>query len=545
MAAFFPPHQPPDHSTRQPIKLSGFAIPSSSNTSSTSHSSSSTVPPTSQYLSGGGGHSSIDPSILFGLTGHHHSSPSNGWSQGFGGSSSNGMGGFGSSSVLTETDLDIENMLASFSQHHHQQNGNIPHSSNNGNPNAEHHFFGSQGGGSGGGNGGNDPAGSNGFLGTATMNYNTNQQAPQLQGRTGSISATNQGQNSPHSFFANSPSASSQPHPHPPSSAASIPHFARSPSIASSTISAADFFPTPSLPFNSKDSPLGQGTSTDPSSYTSDTFSPPSSKRSPPTQSTREGRSSSKGNDGSSERTGSRSRSIATAGVGKAPRTTSRSRSARRNSTAAGYQDRPSPGGNERSSSSTATAAASSNTPASNTATASHGSAAIIIPSSTAGPLPSPSLQYSMSMPAYPSASTSGAPGSVPSLAGGWFSQAGLSFLPTSSQQQSHPLSPQPPTLGPLPGQADPVSGWRPSSAIVMPASAPAASSGLTKPPKVKSVGNASTAESGSSSTCATSSKGKKNQARDQLLEDVQEEEGDEKTSYGFTFLSFASVNQS
>lgn len=532
MAAFFPPHQPPDHSTRQPIKLSGFAIPSSSNPSSTSHSS-SVNPPTSngfpQYHSGAG-HSSIDPSILLGLTGHHHSS--NGWSQGFGGTS-NGMGGFGSSSVLTETDLDIENMLASFSQHHHQQNGNGPHSSNNGNPNAEHHLFGSQGG----GGGGNDPAGSNGFLGTATMNYNTHQQQVQAQGRPGSISSPNLGQNSPHSFFANSPSLSSQPqsHPHPVSSAASIPHFARSPSIASSTITAADFFPTPSLPFNSKDSPLGQGTSTDPSSYTSETFSPPSSKRSPPTQTTREGRSSSKGKDGSSERTGSRSRSAATAGVGKAPRTTSRSRSARRNSTAAGYQDRPSPVGNERSSSSSNAAAAptSSNTPSSNTASASHGSAAIIIPSSTSGPIPSPSLQYSMSMPAYPSSSTSGAPGSASSLSGGWFSQAGLSFLPNSlqPQPQPHPLSPQPPTLGPLPGQADPVSGWRPSSSIVMPASAPAASSGLTKPPKSSSVGNAPKVDVVANSTAAPSTKAKKNQARDQLLEDVQEEEGDEKTS--------------
>ncbi|GAA5952223.1 hypothetical protein JCM3765_001912 [Sporobolomyces pararoseus] len=548
MAAFFPP-VPPE--TRQPIKLSGFSIPSLPPPSS---SSSSSLPPTFHQTNNStpSSSSAIDPSILFGLTSGH--GVNNGWN----GYSYPGGGGTsftaGSSSVLTDTDLDIENMLASFSQHQQAQNGNGPNPTTQNGELNHHNFFGTSN---------TAPAGSNGFLGTTSMSYQQQhhhqqqqQQQQQQQLRHGSIST--QGQTSPHFFGISTNSSSDQAHP--PSSVAAIPHFAHSPplSATNSTISAVDFF---------KDSPLngGGGVSTDPSSYTSDTFSapPPTSKRSPPTAKVsrgREGRSQSRGSGGT-ERTGSRSRSTAVAGVGKAPRTTSRSRSARRNSSAAGYQDRPSP--NERNSSNAATPSNSNPTTSSsnatatttnqnNNSTASHGTAAIIIPSSTPSsiPLPSPSHHYSSSMPAYPSAVGNGNPASLPSSLSsgvggpaGWFSQAGLSFLPALNSQH-HPLGSVPEKIqqggG---GPSDAVTGWKPSQGIVMPASAPAATTsgvrgGLTKSvngnnskggSKVAAVGGE---ERAGTSGGAAGSKGKKNQNQ-QALEDVQEEEGDEKPSGG------------
>ncbi|GAA5993943.1 hypothetical protein JCM5350_005075 [Sporobolomyces pararoseus] len=560
MAAFFPP-VPPE--TRQPIKLSGFSIPSLPPPSSSS--SSSSLPPTFHQTNNPtpSPSSAIDPSILFGLTSGHGGS--NGWN----GYSYPGGGGTnftaGSSSVLTDTDLDIENMLASFSQHQQAQNGNGPNPTTQNGELNHHNFFGTSA--------STAPAGSNGFLGTTSMSYQQQhhhqqqQQQQQQQLRHGSIST--QGQTSPHFFGISNVTSSDQAHP--PSSVAAIPHFAHSPplSTTNSNISAVDFF---------KDSPLnggGGGVSTDPSSYTSDTFSapPPTSKRSPPTANVsrgREGRSQSRGS-GASERTGSRSRSTVVAGVGKAPRTTSRSRSARRNSSAAGYQDRPSP--NERNSSNAATPSNSnSTTSASNTtstttnqnnnnSTASHGTAAIIIPSSTPAsiPLPSPSHHYSSSMPAYPSTVGNGNPASLPSsLSGGvgagpagWFSQAGLSFLPALNSQH-HPLGSVPEKIqqggaggGGGGGPSDAVTGWKPSQGIAMPASAPAATTsgvrgGLTKSlngnnstgkggSKVGSVGGE---ERGNASGGTAGTKGKKNQNQ-QSLEDVQEEEGDEKPSGG------------
>ncbi|GAA6014776.1 hypothetical protein JCM11491_001979 [Sporobolomyces phaffii] len=502
MAAFFPPHVPPEHAARQPIKLSGFAVPSTSSiaTPPTLHHSNASAP--------GTGHSAIDPAILFGLAGASASN-SGGWNGFTSGALSQGGGGgsshFGSSSVLTETDLDIENMLASFSQHHHAANGTGP-TAHGGIPNGGHHFFGSAG-------TTTNPtaAGSNGFLGTTSMGYGDQQQQ---QVRHGSIST--QGQTSPHFFGINS---AAQDQAHPPSSVAAIPHFANSPPLSSSALSSADFFPS----ITSRDSPLAAG-SADPSSRASDTFSAPASKQSPaaPTSRGREGRSQSRGGSGSTERAGSRSRSTAVStGVGKAPRTTSRSRSARRNSTAAGYQDRPSP--NERSNSNAGTPSnppTSSSTPSGSTATpnssASHGSAAIIIPSSTpAVPLPSPSHQYSASVPAYPSATPSSLPSSLNSA--GWFSHTGLSFLPSFP---TPPLKSVPEKTAP-----DPVTGWRPSHGIVMPASAPPATTlagGLSKP------ANSAPGKGPKADPAGSSTKGKKSQAQ-QSLEDVQEEEGDER----------------
>lgn len=158
----------------------------------------------------------------------------------------------------------------------------------------------------------------------------------------------------------------------------------------------------------------------------------------------------------------------------------------------------------------------SSATTTSGGTTASHGSAAIIIPSSTPSvPLPSPSHHYSASLPAYPPVHPSSLP---PSLSGssGWFSQAGLAFLPSLRNNSLGPVPEKPP--------ADPITGWRPSQ-IVMPASAPP-TTGSTGPPKSSTgTGKASKAE-----VAGTTPKTKKTQAQ-QSLEDVQEEEADEKPS--------------
>ncbi|GAA5939088.1 uncharacterized protein JCM15063_004419 [Sporobolomyces koalae] len=502
MAAFFPPSIPPtsDHTTRATVKMSGFAVPSSST---------STVPPTSSALaslhhSSTSVHSAIDPSVLFGLAGPSFGPNSNtGWNAFAAANHYAGTTGgvFGSSSVLTETDLDIENMLASFSQHHANHHAHASNATNTADP--QHYYPASS---VGPGSAPSAAAGTNGFLGStsmSTLNLNGDRDPSQ-----------------PSRF------RTSESQAHPPSSAATIPPFAQSPSHTSPTIPAADFFPPThlrSLGNSNKESPFADPGSSD------NAFAAPASKRSPPGSSTtvsrgREGRSLSRASAGSSERTGSGSRSRApTAGVGKAPRT-SRSRSARRNSTAAGYQDRPSPSANtsDRSNSNSGTASTSvgNNQGGANPPST---TAAIIIPSANGEPLHPPSHQYPASMPAY---NSSGTPSSLPSslsATGSWFSQSGLSFIP--------PPLPLPP-LGSVPEQAsDEVTGWKPIQGLSMPASAPAASSSITTAAAThdKSRTNSNKQVKAEAVAAAGSNKSKKAAQPQQSLEDVQEEEGDDK----------------
>ncbi|GAA5898502.1 hypothetical protein JCM5296_006481 [Sporobolomyces johnsonii] len=473
MSAFYGEHQTA-HQAHQPIKLQGFDIPGASSSS----------PSRSTPAGGGGagvGNSSIDPAMLFGFSPPSQSHFNNG----FGSLGAGGVATYGSS-VLSDADLDFESMLASLGQGSTGANGTSTGDHGNGagggggaygqtNPNAQHHVFGGSGGGAtGAGVGG---AGSNGFLGSSTMDsMGFSSQQPQRNAGPTTPSLAGSHSQQPHYFAAQAPTSTAT---------SSIPHFARSPSAGSASLTAADLFPA----LHNKDSPLGSGgpgtgSTTEHGSYSSEPFSPPpSSKRSPPS-------------NGGTERASSRSRST---GVGKAPTSTSRSRSARRSGSVAGYQDRPSPnggsgpaGGGERSSS-------AAQQPA--TSAASHGSAAIIIPSSTATStsIPPPqSHQYAISMPAYPIPSTTGTPSSLPSITGGWFptpSQA-LSFGSVHTHGTSTPMPMH--GHGHPPAGVDPT-GWRPSNGLVMPASAPPATG------------------------MAAASKKSKG------LEDVQEEDGDGK----------------
>ncbi|GAA5953689.1 hypothetical protein JCM21900_001703 [Sporobolomyces salmonicolor] len=473
MSAFYGEHQTA-HQAHQPIKLQGFDIPGAS-----SSSSSRSTP-----AGGGGagvGNSSIDPAMLFGLSPTSQSHFSNGF-----GSLGAGGGATYGSSVLSDADLDFESMLASLGQGPTGANGTSTGGHGNGagggggaygqtNPNAQHHVFGgAAGGATGAGVGG---AGSNGFLGSSAIeSMGFPSQQPQRNGGPTTPSLAGSHSQQHHYFAAQTPTSTVT---------SSIPQFSRSPSAGSASLTTADLFPT----LHNKDSPLvsggpGPGSTTEHGSYSSEAFPPPaSSKRSPPS-------------NGGSERASSRSRAT---GVGKAPTSTSRSRSARRSGSVAGYQDRPSPnggcgpaGGGERSSS-------SAQQPA--TSAASHGSAAIIIPSSTATStsIPPPqSHQYAISMPAYPTPSTTGTPSSLPSISGGWFptpSQT-LSFGSVHTHGTSTPMPMH--GHGHHPVGVDPT-GWRPSTGIVMPASAPPATG------------------------MAAASKKSKG------LEDVQEEDGDGK----------------
>ncbi|BGP03050.1 hypothetical protein NBRC10513v2_006774 [Rhodotorula toruloides] len=418
----FSPRLFPDNSL--PTYLSSASTPSSGSTSSAGVMP---PPPTQQFgfkadagsspvpvgRSGMGGPAGtvgagIDPSVLFGLG----QSASGGY-----GSFGMGMGSYGGpSSVLSDADLDLENMIASFgngTNGGHGHNGHGGHASWAG-----------------------DAAVANGLLGLASHAPNN-----------------------------------------PPLQAFASPQMHHAPSPAAHSRAAAS--PTEEREYGSLGSSRRRG---------SEGFaSPPSSRHPPPATTSSSKRST------LTERTGRVGRS---SGIGKAPRQTSRSRSARRSANAAGYQDRPSPGGKEgerATSSGGGTPAVTPGGGAMPATSSAHGTAAIIIPFSSASlasmTIPtSPGANhlsrsfghshhaYAMSLPTYPSAA--GTPSSVPT-AGSWFPQAHQHSSFAASGSTGAFASPHvPPTSlaigSPTSPRADPLTGWRPSSGVGMPASAPA-----------------------------------------------------------------------
>ncbi|GJN93217.1 hypothetical protein Rhopal_006264-T1 [Rhodotorula paludigena] len=250
----------------------------------------------------------------------------------------------------------------------------------------------------------------------------------------------------------------------------------------------------------------------------------------------------------STERTGRTGRppvrtnaSDRSSGVGKAPRQ-SRSRSARRSSSAAGYdRDRPSPssrgaeGGKKDDAPSPAGAGGSTaaSTPGGPGA---HGSAAIVIPSSTETSSSAPAhALYAMSLPAFPTTSLGGTPSSLPIQqhhSGSWF------------PQQHHPQHLASAFAAPalhgfgIPGmlggggagESDAATGWRPSSALeggagsAPPATglsgrSPTAGGGVKARPSAVAKGAAGSADKPERATSA----GRKSKG----LADVQEEDLD------------------
>lgn len=414
--AAFSPRLFPDN--QLPTFISSASTPSSGSTSS---AGGMPPPPTQQFgfkadagaapvpvgRSGAGGPSGsvgagIDPSVLFGL-----GAPGSGAYGSFG----MNLGSYGgSSSVLSDADLDLENMFASFGNGTGGAHGHGGHA-------AQASWAG-------------DAAVANGLLGLASHAQNS-----------ASLHA-----------FAAAPQM----------------HHAHSP-VAQSRGPAS---PTEERDFGS----LGGGRRRAGDGFASPP--PHSSKRST-----------------STERTGRVGRS---SGIGKAPRQTSRSRSARRSANAAGYQDRPSPGGKEVERAASSGGGTPAVTPGAGplpSASSAHGTTAIIIPSSSASlasvAIPtSPAAShlsrsfghahhpYAMSLPTYPSAA--GTPSSVPH-SGSWFPQAHQhsSFAASGSTGAfaSPHVPPNPLSIG-SPGArspgADPLTGWRPSSGLGMPASAPA-----------------------------------------------------------------------
>ncbi|BGP27241.1 transcription regulator [Rhodotorula toruloides] len=453
----FSPRLFPDNS------LPTFLSSSTPSSGSTSSAGEMPPPPTQQFgfkadaspspvpvgRSGMGGPvgAGIDPSVLFGL-----GTPASGGYGSFG----MGIGSYGgTSSVLSDADLDLENMIASFGNGTgggHGHSGHAVHASWAG-----------------------DAAVANGLLGLAS--------------------------HAPHnpSFQA----------------FAASPRMHQAPSPAAHTRAAAS--PTEEREYGSLGGSRQRG---------SEGFaSPPPSRHPPPSAAQSSKRST------STERTGRVSRS---SGVGKAPRQTSRSRSARRSANAAGYQDRPSPGGREgerTTSSGGGTPALTPGGGALPATSSAHGTAAIIIPSSSASlasmTIPTSSVgdhlsrsfghthhAYAMSLPTYPSAA--GTPSSVPT-AGSWFPQAHQHTSFAASGSTGAFASPHVP-LNPLsigsPGatspRPDPLTGWRPSSGVGMPASAPA---GMTS-------------ASGSLGVSVSSAGGSR---KNKGLEDVLEEEADSR----------------
>ncbi|KAL7338717.1 hypothetical protein BJY59DRAFT_337067 [Rhodotorula toruloides] len=451
----FSPRLFPDNSL--PTYLSSASTPSSGSTSS---AGGMPPPPTQQFgfkadagsspvpvgRGGMGGPAGtvgagIDPSVLFGL-----GQPASGGYGSFG----MGMGSYGGpSSVLSDADLDLENMIASFgngTNGGHGHNGHAGHASWAG-----------------------DAAVANGLLGLASHAPNN----PSLQAFA-----------SPQMHHAPSPTAHSR-------AAAS---------------------PTEERDYGSLGSGRRRG---------SEGFGSPPPSRHPPPSATNSSKRST-----STERTGRVGRS---SGIGKAPRQTSRSRSARRSANAAGYQDRPSPGGKEGERATSSGGGTPAVTPGAGgmpATSSAHGTVAIVIPSSSASmTIPtSPGANhlsrsfghshhaYAMSLPTYPSAA--GTPSSVPT-AGSWFPQAHQHSSFAASGSTGAFASPHvPPTSlaigSPTSPRADPLTGWRPSSGVGMPASAPA---GMTS-------------ASGSLGVSVSSAGGSR---KNKGLEDVLEEEADSR----------------
>ncbi|GAA5824722.1 hypothetical protein JCM11251_005314 [Rhodosporidiobolus azoricus] len=468
----FSSHPPPQQGD-QPIRLAGFDIPSSS-----SCATPSSLPPAFPssllpHLPPGQGNSSIDPTVLFGLaaTGARMPGAPGGSPVGMAGGFGNAFGAgqhpgqYGASSlVLSDADLDFENMLASLHEginqphqqqqppmqsgqgggagagqqgaypgfpplpHHQQQQHQAPHASPSLNNQAAHPFFGSQGAAAGG-------AGSNGYLGSQPALFESLSQSRQNQ--------QHQQQRLPPYF----PAAQIPPQP---------PHFNRT--------SSSDLFgsalPSPALPSTASTPSSAAVSKTEPPSRLSPKSRGSSSTAAPPASGERQGRSSQ---------------------VGKAPRQASRSRSARRSSNAAAYdRDRPSPGDSGRGEPSSRGGAggvgagngSTNRDPSRESNTSGRGSAAIVIPSSStapAGAKQQPHQQYAHSLPAFPS--TTGTPSSFSSstnTAGdSWFPHSAASSSATTAGFHTHGGS------TPL----DPATGWRPSNGQGVPASAPPATS--------------------------------------------------------------------
>ncbi|BGP51188.1 hypothetical protein JCM10450v2_007117 [Rhodotorula kratochvilovae] len=215
----------------------------------------------------------------------------------------------------------------------------------------------------------------------------------------------------------------------------------------------------------------------------------------------------------STERTGRTGRTATTGSgsVGKAPRQ-SRSRSARRSSSAAGYdRDRPSPSsrdsGGRRGEAAAAAAAEAEPSPG---ATPS-GSGAVGIPHSAGADA---AHQYAMSLPAYPSASLAGTPSSLPAHsaagAGGW---GALAAVQHAHAYSAHAFAPPPVALPGAHGAGasamDAASGWR--------ASPTGGSAAASAPPATGLAGRSPTAGGGVKAPHG----GKKGKG----LADVQEED--------------------
>ncbi|GAA5940487.1 hypothetical protein JCM3775_004810 [Rhodotorula graminis] len=470
MATFYG-HAPASQPTApdQPIKMQGFPLPPLPGGAPTPHSSSS-LPPASQPLAAFAhlyphlahqphlehhlGHPpqpgqgpGIDPSILLGFTPagqhqhhqHHHDLATESH---YG---SLGNGAFGGphpgTSVLSDADLDFESVLASLGAAAHQQ----PPQHQQGHHHQPHAraVYGSH-------EAHTDIFAAGGMFDQAAMH------PPPLDGQ----------QLSPRLQLDRMPSYFTQ-HVPPPQQ--------QQQQQTQPQPQQHESFPSPAVPSSSssaKPAERGRGTS---------------SKRS-----------------ASTERTGRTGRTASTGGgsVGKAPRQ-SRSRSARRSSSAAGYdRDRPSPtsreSGGRRGAAAVAAAAAAAGaasgtgeegadpspaaTPGSG-AGAANGAIGIPVASSSSSSSSAKAAehashhQYAMSLPAYPSTSLSGTPSSLPGGAGGGAWGALAAAHPHAFP--AHAFNSASPNGGGGGGvqqqQADPATGWRPSPPPGAAASAPPA----------------------------------------------------------------------
>ncbi|TNY17119.1 helix-loop-helix DNA-binding domain-containing protein [Rhodotorula diobovata] len=445
----------------------------------------------------------IDPSMLLGFSAH---GPSHLDHTHFG---SLGNGGFGhpaGTSVLSDADLDFESVLASLgaAAHQHQQHQQQQQQQAQ---QAQHAAAQGHYGSHGGTNGGQQHAdlfGAGGMFDQAAMHPPPPATGHSLNGQQ--LSPRLQLDHMP-SYFTQPPPLShshSHPHSHPHSLPKQQQH---------------DAFPSPALP--------SAATTTATTTTTTNARSSKSSER---------GTSSKR--SVSTERTGRTGRTAATGAgsVGKAPRQ-SRSRSARRSSSAAGYdRDRPSPSSRESGGRRGAAGARDAEdaagtepspaaTPGAAAAGASNGAGAVGIPASastttTTSGVPDPAQQYAMSLPAYSSASLSGTPSSLPA-GGAWGALAAAHphAFPAHAFNSASPGSGSGSGGGggvPVPGAqsgsaaaADAASGWRPSP--------PGSGTVASAPPATGLAGRSPTAGGGVKAP-GSSKKGKG-------LADVQEED--------------------